>query len=407
MKRATSSSPTLVSVFALVGPLMDSRGRLPPTPPEVAAGWGPRPASDVHGAGALLHAALFPSAGDLTDRTVPRGIGAAEAPVALASCRVDISARLSHLIQQTRALDWCLRPTAAAIAHELSSVDRWTRPAPCRHAPFGSGSPSPGAGTGALQRPGPRLVLQALQAAVDTDWPIPSRRHLRSQRPPIQVEAIEQRPAACSSALCVAWSVRTNMSHVATDSPVKNPHRVSGPSWTGVPSPPEPNLDADRLIGAGVTVTHRALADRPALLIFDALEDADPLSLRWLHRLLNTEQDLRCIAICDERWQTDELRRMRSRLTDRAAVLDLTMPDLAPDNVQRVVDLISRSVPNPPVKAFTEPASPARATEEGHKILADWRGEPLPPPAVAATIFGLIERVPTAPSAGSASTLRA
>ncbi|HCH63205.1 MAG TPA: hypothetical protein DFR83_10400, partial [Deltaproteobacteria bacterium] len=390
------------SAAVLVGSLPNALGSLPPVAPEVAAGWGPRAASDVHGAGALMHAALFPSAGDITGRTVPRGLGAAEAPVALASCRPDVATRLSHLLQQTRALDWSRRPTAAKLSWTLASVDRWTRPAPLPPCPLRVGQSAPlEAALDHLQRPGPRLVVLSGPAGCGRHRlaDAVARSHLRALCPPIWIEADR---AETGSLL-----IRTLRRLVGPDQHAARRNRllrgVEGPLaslWpalqTGIPLEPEPNLDAKRVIEAGVTATQRSLADRPALLIFDGLEDADPLSLRWLHRLLHTEADFRIIAICDERWQTDELRRMRTRLQERPTVLDLTLPDLSPHEVRKVVKLLSRSVDSPTVQVFTEPASPARATEEGHKRLAEWRGETRPALAAAATIFGLVERVPTA-----------
>ncbi len=386
----------------LGGPIKERPGRLPPTAPEVAAGWGPRPATDIHAAGALFYAALFPAAGDLTDRTVPWGLGASEAPLALALCRPDVPARLSMLLQHTQTLDWGGRPSAAELWRELSTPERWTQPAPLPQCPLRIGqSGSLDTAVRHLQRPGPRLVLLAGPSGCGRHRLADAlmRIHIRSHRPPIVIRA--------DRAETGSLMVRTLRRLAGPDQHAARRKRLLrdldtplASLWPEFANPDHTStaeaLDARVVIDAGVEVTHRSLADRPMLLVLDALEDADPLSLRWMHGLLDGEREVRVVAIVDDRWQTDEFRRMRSRLSDRAAVLEVTLPDLNPGEVDQVVALLTRSVSNIDRSRATAPASPARATERGHRLLAEWRGEEQPTIDAAATVFGLLDELPAA-----------
>jgi|GEM_PF-6144412 len=379
----------------------DSPGRLPPTAPEVATGWGLRPASDVHAAGALLYAALAPPTADLTDRTTPWGIGAAEALPGLALRRPDISSRLSHLLEQTQALDWALRPTAAQLAQVLDAPDALDQPAPLPASPLRVGQTAPlQAAEQHLGRPGPRLVLLSGPAGCGRHRLADAlaRHQLRGHRPTLHISA--DRTETGSLLVGTLRRIVGQDQHAARRKRLLRdlgaPLAALWPELGGEGLKSPENTDARAIIDAAVGVVHRALADRPACFLFDRLEDADPLGLRFVHTLLDTERDVRAIAIVDDRWQTDELRRMRSRLSERAAVLEITLPDLTPAESRRVLELLTRGIPDAKRPDITAPASPARVTEHAHRLLAAWRDEPHHAPDAAATLFAIAERVPSA-----------
>ena len=381
--------------------IQDLPGRLPPTAPEVAAGWGPRPATDVHAAGALLYIALSAAASDRTDRTTPWGPGATEALPGLCLRRRDVPPHLSWLLSQAAELDPAQRPTAADLASAMASDRVWTTPAPLPPAPRRVGQA--GAAEQALRhfsRPGPRLVVLAGPAGCGRGRLADTllRHALRSHRPPLRVRA--DRAETGSLLIGTLRRLVGVHQHAARRRRLLRDHGQSlGTLWpelrtesTGAGE----GLDARTIIDAAVEVTHRALADRPVMLVFERLEDADPLSLRFVHSLLGTETDLWAVATVDDRWQSEELRRMRSRLSDRAAVLDVTLRDLTPDEAERVVDLITRGIPERPQGVPVAAASPARVTERGHQLLAAWLGVPWPEPDATATVFALAEELPEA-----------
>ncbi len=379
----------------------DAVGTLPPVSPEELAGWGQRPPTDVLAAGALLYAALAPPARDSTDHTTPWGGGARESLPGLAMRIRGLPRRISVLLQETQALDAMQRPSAAALSHALADWSGLQGPAPLPPCPSRVGQiDSYDRGRHHLRERGPRLVL--------VNGPAGSGRHrladalarqaVRQGHPPMVVRA--DRAETGSVVIEVLRRLVGESQHVARRQRLlrdKAPVLCTlWPSLAPQPTLPEAGAEARQVIEAAVDVVRNAIDDRPMLIVMEGIEDADPLSLRFVHTLLDSEADISLIAIVDDRWQSEEVRRMHGRLAEHPAVLAVSLPDLDQLAVMGVIDLLLRELPHGNRPRPPSSASPARATEIAHEALAAWRDEAVEVPDAGATVFALVREVPSA-----------
>jgi len=393
------------SVRRLLPRAANTPGQLPPRSPEEMAGWAARAATDVLGAGAMLYAALAPTPSDSTDHTLPWGSTAREALPGLAIRVREVPRRLCRLLAQTQLLDPTDRPSAAEMARHLADPGITTEPAPLPPCParIGQADVYESALTH-LRGKGARMLLlhgptgSGRRRLADTL----GRARLRDGRPTLRISA--QRDEVGSIIVGTLQRLVGPDQHAARRQRLLR--GVAGPLGTLWPElvPSESrrtgHQDVNQVLDAATTVATRACDDRPALWLMEDLEDADPLSLRWLRRLAEVQDaDLEIIGVYDDRWQTDELARLRTRLADHASVRAIGLRDISARSAFLITELLTRALPDterPDLRDSGPSVSPARVTEQAHSVLAHWRGEREPPPDVGATVFALAPELPAA-----------
>jgi len=382
-----------------------SPGRLPPRSPEEMGGGAPKPATDVLAAGALIYAALAPAPSDATDHTVPWGSTARQAPPGLAIRVREVPRRLCRLLARTQALDPADRPSAAELAERLADPRMPVEPAPLPPCPARVGQADVyEEAVSHLRGEGPRLLVLHGPAGSGrrrlTDAVCRSR--LRSGRPMIRVSA--RRDETGSLIVSTLRRLVGSDQHAARRQrllrDVTAPLATLWPELVPASARKTGHHDVNQILDAATTVARRASDDRPTVWVMERLEDADPMSLRWLRRLAEArDADLEVIGLFDDRWQTDELARLLTRLSGHTAVASIGLRDVSPPSANLISQLLTRALPEadrPQIIEHGPSLSPARVTEMAHAALARWRGEPEAKPDVGATVFAIAQTLPVA-----------
>ncbi len=393
------------SVRRLLPGAAHAPGQLPPRSPEEMAGWATRAATDVLGAGAMLYAALAPAPNDSTDHTLPWGSTAREALPGLAIRVRDVPRRLCRLIARTQSLDPDDRPSAAEMVRRLSNPSILSEPAPLPPCPARIGQADVyEAALHHLREAGSRLLLlhgpsgSGRRRLADTL----GRARLRDGQPTLRISAHRDEVGSL-----IGGTLRRLVGpdqHAARRQRllrgVSGPIGMLWPELVPASARQTGHQDVNQVLDAAITVATRACDDRPALWLMEDLEDADPLSLRWLRRLAEVQDaDLKIIGVYDDRWQTNELVRLRTRLEDHPSVQAIGLRDISARSAFLITELLTRGMPDaerPLLRDSGPSVSPARVTEQAHSALAHWRGEQEPPPDVGATVFALAPELPIA-----------
>lgn len=368
-------------------------GWLPPPTPEALAGHPQGHAADVLALGALLHAALLPEGAASVSTTTPMGPSARERMVPLALRHPAVSHGLSHLLDRTQALDPHERPTAAELARALVDPRLHRTPAVPPACPTFVGRTSMRRSLAAhLDATEPRLAWISGPSGA-------GRRRLADAlaRDLLHAGFLPLR-VRCDRAETGSLPRRLLRALLAAPIHRARRHRVIGsahaaavmlePQLAADLAPPstESRLDAGALVEDLSGVVARAVADRPRLLWIDALEDADPLSVRALRRLLDLRVELPIIATVERRWAPPWVVRTRERLESHAAVRCVDLGDLSPTELHGMAR--AYEVPREALPAVA--CSPARAAEAALHWRATAEDRPSPDPAAGLASLALV-----------------
>jgi hypothetical protein len=331
--------------------------------PELARGGRPGPAADVYALGMVLLEALTsgPRAGETT---APVGGGAVEPAPAAILRAPGVDLHLSAAIDAALAFHPAARPSAAALARALQRSSGAPPALPGCPVTVGRAAEID-ALVRRLRASGPSLLLlagpagsgrhrlaeaaarRAQRDGVGAAWAVAHPR-----RPGAAVESVLQQLLAATPDPAAA---------LGDDGP------LLWALWPDLPGTGQGQIggtDASALISACLRVMRRAIAARPLLIVLDALENADPLTLRFAGRAARQGgPNVHVIGILDDRSPPAPVRRWRRKLEEAGLVQVLGLPDLTD---AEATELARRLHPSAgPVPG----GSPQRAAEAGQEAL--------------------------------------